>query len=64
MVKTVQQQIYKKKKKEKKERDLGENPSGQADKNSNAFKSGKFFKNLTDITKQDREKKDLKRSSK
>jgi hypothetical protein len=32
--------------------------------NSNAFKSGKFFKNLADITKQDKEKKDLKRSSK
>jgi hypothetical protein len=34
------------------------------DKNSNAFKSGKFFKALTEISKADKDKKDLKRSAK
>ena len=62
MVKQVKQQIDKKKKTEKKDRELG-NLLDQ-DKNSNAFKSGKFFKNLTEISKADKDKKQLKRSAK
>ena len=50
----------KKKKGEKK----GEKGTEKETDKGNEFKSGKFFKNLGEISKQDKEKKDLKRAAK
>ena len=43
LVKQVKEQMQKKKKGDKKNKELG---IGQEDKNKNAFKSGKFFKQM------------------
>jgi len=59
-VKQVKEKITKKKKEDKLDKELGQ----ITDKNKNAFKSGKFFKNMESITKADKEKKDNKRDAK
>ena len=62
LVKQVKEQMQKKKKGEKKNKELG---IGQdADKNKNEFKSGKFFNKMQDISAADKAKKELKRKSK
>mmetsp|Transcript_10546 Transcript_10546/g.17694 ORF Transcript_10546/g.17694 Transcript_10546/m.17694 type:complete len:164 (+) Transcript_10546:966-1457(+) len=62
MVRQVQQQLDKKKKSEKKNRELGLSP--QEAKSSNAYKSGNFFKSLTKISQADKDKKEEKRKFK
>jgi hypothetical protein len=62
MVKQVKEQINKKKKGEKLDKELG--LLTNADKNQNAFKSGKFFKSMEAISKADKDKKNLKREAK
>lgn len=57
LVKQVKNQVAKKKKGEKSE--VVEN----ADKNKNAFKSSKFFKNMEDVSKKDKERKELKKKA-
>jgi|TARA_B110000285_G_C15060232_1_gene581964 hypothetical protein len=60
MVKQIEQQASKKKKEDKKDVDLGLKQANS----SKEFKSGNFFKKMVDVSKSDREKKDLKRSFK
>lgn len=60
MVKQIQQQANKKKKTDKKDISLG----NKEDKTGKAYKSGNFFKSLNDITKTDKDKKELKRKFK
>ena len=48
LVKQVKEQIAKKKKGEKKDKELG--LAGDNDKNKNAFKSTKFFKNMGEVS--------------
>lgn len=59
MVKQVKDQIDKKKKKEKQDKDSGVS----ADKNRNAFKSAKFFANMSQVSKADKDKKNQKREA-
>jgi len=60
MVKQIKDQVNKKNKKEKKDTELG----NKEVKSGKEFKSGNFFKNLGDISKSDKDKKDLKRKFK
>lgn len=62
MVKQVQEQMAKKKKGEKKDKELGLNTN--ADKNKNQFKSGSFFKTMSAVSKSDAEKKNLRKEAK
>lgn len=60
-VREVQRQIEKKKKQDKKNKELG--IGGKDVENTNRkYKSGKFFADFSKITTQDKQRKDLKRT--
>jgi hypothetical protein len=54
--------MSKKKKGDKSNKALG--IGTDTDKNKNEFKSGKFFSKMTEVTKADKERKELKRMAK
>ena len=57
----MQQALDKKKKSERRSKELGEDGSGGA---RNKYKSGKFFNAMNAVSKSDKERKDLKRHAK
>lgn len=61
-VREVQQALDKKKKAERKSKELGEDAGAGGAKNK--YKSGKFFNAMNAVSKSDKERKDLKRHAK